>query len=86
MPTRKVKKFKIGDVVRIKGDRKLARVFSFGASPNRVKLDRKLKGMMCWNIADLIRVSAAPVPKVKPRHSPRVPAKISKNKSSRLLR
>ena len=80
------RKFKIGDVVRVKGDRKLARIFSFGASPNRVKLDRKLKGMTWWGLADLIRVSAAPGPKVKPRHIPRVQAKISKNISSRLLR
>lgn len=67
---RKSRNFKIGDVVRIKGDRKLARIFSFGASPNRVKLDRKLKGTAWWNMVDLIRVSAAPAPKVKSRHTP----------------
>ena len=89
MPPRKVRKFKIGDVVRVKGDRKLARVLrppSSGASPNLLTLDRKIHGKTLWHYTDLILVRASPRRKEKSLNIRRAQAKISKNRSSRVLK
>lgn len=73
------RKFKIGDVVRVKGDRKLARVFSSAVSPNLLTLDRKLHGKRLWHAGNLILVRAAPRPKKQLLHTRRAPAKSVKN-------
>ena len=65
MPPRK---FKIGDVVRVKGDRKLARVI-FANKKGGVQLDRPLKGFLSRQAADLILVRARPTKKSAPRKS-----------------
>ena len=66
MPPRKVRKFKIGDVVRVRGDKKLARVKKLWPAGvlginAAVVLDRKIKGGDSWNARFLVLVRARPV-------------------------
>ena len=56
MPPRK---FKICDVVRVKGDRKLARVRHASAQRFFIHLDRKVAGFITWRPEDLVLVKAA---------------------------